>query len=87
MAESAVEELLKGTPSPEARLRAGVVLRAIGPPYRIFPSENVRRLRAMEVLERIGTADARRTLQSLSKSSTLPRERRKAKAILLRLSR
>lgn len=49
--------------------------------------ENLRRIRAIEVLEHIGTADARAVLQSLAKGAAESRSTQEAKTALERLAR
>jgi hypothetical protein len=59
-AEPALRKALEGGLSAEARRRAREVLDAVGGP------ERLRGLRALEVLERIGDADARDLLRRLA---------------------
>ncbi len=51
------------------------------------PSEYLRQLRAIEVLECIGTAEARRVLEAISQGATEARLTQEAQAALQRLAR
>jgi WD40 repeat protein len=81
-AEPILQRVLEGRPSPEMRRR----LRAILAEPRRPPTDALRTLRAIAVLERIGTPEARRVLEKLS-GGTPARETREAKAALERLKR
>jgi RNA polymerase sigma factor (sigma-70 family) len=63
-AEQALRRLLDGKPSPEARRRAERLLRALAAP--ISAAGRLRQLRALEVLERLGTPEAVKVLQALA---------------------
>jgi WD40 repeat protein len=84
LARPAMEELLQGRPAPEVRQRAQRLLEQPAPP----PSaEQVRSLRAVEALEYMGTAQARRLLQELAGGARGARLTQEAKASLDRLAR
>jgi hypothetical protein len=82
-AEPALRQALAGTPSPEARRRLEALLTA--PAFRC--PEKLRRLRAISTLEQIGSAHARRALESLRAGEPSALETRQAKAALQRLTR
>ena len=84
-AEPALRQTLKNPASAEVRLRAERVLGELNP-SRLSP-DLLRALRALEVLERIGTPEARKVIDSLAKGSTHPRVQEEAKASLARLTR
>jgi dipeptidyl aminopeptidase/acylaminoacyl peptidase len=83
-AEPALRKSLAGKPSVEQRQRVKQLLQDIetarSPDY-------LRGLRAVEVLERIGTSDAQQVLQTLADGAPTARLTREAKASLERLSR
>jgi hypothetical protein len=73
---------VKGTSSPEVRRRAGEVIKA--PPH---PSgEKLRTLRGVEVLEQLGTAEAKQHLAKLSRGAPGSRLTEAAKAAMERLA-
>jgi WD40 repeat protein len=82
-AEPAMRRFLASSPSPEARRRGGAVLerRARG----TLPPHQLQALRAIEVLQRIGTGDALRVLSTLTKGCPEARVTREARATLRRL--
>jgi hypothetical protein len=85
-AEAALRAGLKDNPSPEQKRRIEGILAALrdfNPPA----PETLRRLRAVMVLERAGTAEAQKLLQALAKGSPEARLAREAKAALDRLNR
>jgi WD40 repeat protein len=83
LAEPAVRKALEAKPSPEARRRlAGLTDKLDGP---ITIPEQARELRCVEVLEHIGSADARGLLDELGKGAGGARLAREAKAALARL--
>jgi hypothetical protein len=84
-AEEGLRRFLAGRPSLEARRRAEDLLDRLRGP--LTDSERLRRLRAVEALEHIGTAEARRLLQALSEGAPASRLTREAKAALERLTR
>jgi hypothetical protein len=63
-AAPALEKALQDAPSPEAARRLRVLLNRLGSSR--LTAARLRALRAVEALERIGTADARRTLRELA---------------------
>ena len=73
--------------SAELRLRGGRVLDALQRTFPIPPGELLRRWRAIQVLERIGSTEAREVLEMLEKESPSPRERSAAKAAAERMKR
>jgi RNA polymerase sigma factor (sigma-70 family) len=80
----ALREALEGKPSPEVRRRAESLLdaaRQVGSP------ELLRRLRAVAVLERIGSREAHAVLDRLAGGAEAARETREARASLQRLDR
>jgi hypothetical protein len=84
-AEAALRRLLAGNPSPEARRRAeGLLGRLDGP---LPPGELLRALRAVEVLECLGTPESRQVLEVLARGAPEARLTREAKASLERLAR
>src|SRR5262249_26769960 len=78
-AERLLREALQMNPSAEKRRRIEKLLAA--------PPAALRSLRAIEVLEQIGTPEARETLNKLAQGSTDARLTREAQASLKRLSR
>ena len=61
------------------------LLERLGPPIRDYPSERLRSTRAIKVLERIGSRNARVILNALSEGSPYALQTREAKAALERL--
>jgi hypothetical protein len=87
LAEAAVPALkegLAGTPSPEKRRRIEALLDRHGRLERPTP-EGLRQLRALEALERAGTAEARRFLAELAGGAAEARLTQEATASLERL--
>jgi hypothetical protein len=83
-AAARVRLVLEGKPGPEVRRRAeGLLARLVSLP---LDSEAVRGLRAIEVLERAGTAEARQVLTRLSERAVCPRTGEQAEVALRRLS-
>ena len=80
-------EELEGKPSPEVRLRVRDLLEKIGPLTTKFPSESLRRRRAIQVLERIGTEEARADLQRIADESKSIREKGWARAAMTRIEK
>jgi WD40 repeat protein len=85
LAETALREALAAMPSAEVRRRARALLNQIDGP--IKAPDELRRLRALEVLERIATPDARQILKQLASGAKDARLTREAKASLERLER
>jgi hypothetical protein len=79
-AEPALRRALKGTPSTEVRRRVtGLLERLSG-----VPSPELRRGRALQVLELVGTPEARRLLESLARGAPEARLTQEAEAALRR---
>jgi RNA polymerase sigma factor (sigma-70 family) len=83
-AETALRKILAGQPSPELRRRAEALLEQLDPAH---SSERLRELRAVEVLEHVGSPAARAVLEALSKGAPDARLTRDARAALDRLAR
>jgi WD40 repeat protein len=83
LARHALEEALKSK-SAERRRRAEDLLDRLKPDATL-PPDDLRRLRAIEVLEKVNTADARKLLQTLSRGAEGAWLTREAKATLERL--
>ena len=81
--EPALRRVLEGKPSPEARRRVEALLTG---PRRVRSPEGLRGLRAVQALECVGTAEARRVLEGLSRGAPEARLTREAKAALRRLA-
>ena len=64
-AERILLETVKGDCHPEVRLRVTKLLQAFQPPFPETPSEALRGLRVIRILERIGT-EGKETLESLA---------------------
>jgi WD40 repeat protein len=79
----ALRQALQGQPTLEARRRIEKLLGQPGGPVR--PSELLRALRAVEVLEHIGTPEARELLERLARGTPAARLTREARASLERL--
>jgi hypothetical protein len=84
-ATPALRRLLAGRLSPEARRRAEQLLAR--PDHLITDPEMLRGVRAVEVLERLATPDARQVLVELAGGDTDSRLTREAKSSLERLNR
>ena len=84
-ARPALEKFLKDTTSTEARMRAQELLTALDRPGQT--PELLRPLRAVEVLERVGTPEARDVLAGLAKGLPGARLTREARASLDRLAK
>ena len=84
-AETALRQALKKSPSLEARRRMeGLLAQLRG---KSLPADLLRALRAAEILERIGTPEARRLLESLAGGASEGRLTLEAKASLHRLAK
>jgi hypothetical protein len=79
-AEGAMRKALKDNPTLETRQRLEEILKKAD-------GEVLRRLRAIDALDQIGTAGAREVLESLAKSTPNPRVAEAAEAALARLDR
>jgi hypothetical protein len=83
LAEPAMRKALAGKPTPEVRGRLKTLLDQL--PGRRASSSRMRELRALEVLEQIGTPDARRVLERLAAGNSGARLTREARASLDRM--
>src|SRR5262249_25578280 len=83
-AEPAIRKALQGEPTLELRRRAEALLAKIK--ERVRAPQQLRPLRAIEVLEHIGTAEAREVLQTLAKGAAGAELTQQAQAALNRLS-
>jgi hypothetical protein len=85
VARPALRRVLEGKPNLEVRRRVEALLKKIedGPPA----AEEVGALRAVEVLEALGTAEARRLLEDLARGDKGARLTQEAGAALQRLGR
>ena len=54
--------------APEVRSRIQAILKTFAPPYRDVPSENMRGLRSIRILEKIGTAEAVEVLNQIART-------------------
>jgi hypothetical protein len=81
----ALEQALKSKPPLEVHRRVEALLKRVRPP--ITDVEMLRSLRAVAVLEDIGTPEATKVLQVLAKGVGAARQTREAKAALARLER
>ena len=84
LAESALSEALKGTPSSEARKAINALLPV---PWTPQSPDVLRQVRAVAVLERVGTPEAREVLERLAAGAPGARQTKEAKAALDRLAR
>jgi RNA polymerase sigma factor (sigma-70 family) len=84
-AEEALRRLLDGKPSPEARRRVERLLRRLEAP--ISEAARLREMRALEVLERCGTPDAVKLLETLAGGARGAWLTREAAASIARLPR
>jgi RNA polymerase sigma factor (sigma-70 family) len=83
-AEPALRKLLAGRPSADVRRRAEELLAGFGP---AGSPEQLRGARALEVLEHVGTDEAKKLLEELARGAPEARLTREAKAALDRLKR
>jgi hypothetical protein len=85
----ALREALAANPSPEARRRMEAVLEVVGnkKPHERTTADERRVLRAVAVLERIGTPEARQMLGELAKGDAESPLTHNARAAQIRLSR
>jgi hypothetical protein len=83
----AMQAALAAAPSAEvqARLERLTALIVTEAPFPVPAGEPLRRHRAIDILERIGTQGAREVLERLSREAPAARERREARAALERL--
>src|SRR5262249_20208071 len=82
-AEPALQKALKETKSSEV----GLQLRQLLKQLEGLPSETVRAVRAVEILERMGGPEARKALGTLAREATEPRLKEEAKASSQRLGK
>jgi hypothetical protein len=88
LAEPALREALKNSPSLEARRRLENLLAGVGSPeVRVPPGDGLRFLRALQVLEAAGTPEARAVLERLAQGAAEAVETQDARAALRRLRR
>jgi dipeptidyl aminopeptidase/acylaminoacyl peptidase len=85
VAEGALETVLQGNPPAELRLRVQQLLERIKRGG--APAERLRTLRAVEVLEMIGTAEARHVLRNLARGAARDLLTEQARAALERLDK
>jgi hypothetical protein len=83
VAESALREALAGPVSPETRLRLDQLLQKLKSPS----AEQLRTLRAIEVLEQTGNAEARRVLQKLAGGDAAGRVTQAAREAVKRVAK
>jgi RNA polymerase sigma factor (sigma-70 family) len=81
-AAPALRRALRGKPSVDLRRRVEQLLMDV----EAVSAEQLRRLRAVEVLEQVGSPEARRVLQALARGASEVRLTREAKAALNRLA-
>jgi WD40 repeat protein len=85
VAEPALSKVVQGQPGLEVRQRVERLLQRLQGP--LPPPERLRALRALEVFEHAGPAEARRLLTSLAQGAPAARLTQEAKAALKRLAR
>jgi RNA polymerase sigma factor (sigma-70 family) len=84
-AEAAVEKALEDPPSVEVRRRLERILAPLQEPWP--PGDTLRALRAVEVLERVGTPEAREVLNKVAREASEEWLRKEARAAGERLTR
>jgi WD40 repeat protein len=84
LAEPALSKVIADKPQPEIRVRAEQILNSL---YPVVSTETLRALRALEILERIGTPEALRVLKKLTEGTPHARVTREAQAALQRFNR
>jgi WD40 repeat protein len=84
-AQAALLRALKGNPTPEVRRRVELLLSKLE--ETAVPADLLRPLRALEILERIGTAEARQVLAALAEGDPGAALTQQAQAALERLQR
>jgi WD40 repeat protein len=84
LAEPVLRDTLAAQPSPEVRRRAEELLEKLEAPLRA--SGRLRDLRAVELLERVGTPEARLLLEALARGAPAARLTREAKGSVERLN-
>jgi dipeptidyl aminopeptidase/acylaminoacyl peptidase len=83
----ALEKAIVDTKSNELKSRSAQIVENLKHPFPITPGEPLRRWRAMQALEWIGSREAREVMTMLEKESPSLRERSEARASLERLNR
>ncbi|MGH7169824.1 MAG: hypothetical protein ACRELG_06055 [Gemmataceae bacterium] len=86
-AEDTLQEALAGKPSLELRRRVGDLLDKLEEARREISSDDVRVIRAVQVLETIGSPEARQVLKRLSAGAGGALRTREARTALRRLER
>jgi WD40 repeat protein len=86
-AEGPLRAVLRGSPSPELRARVESLIAPLEQPAVLPHDDLLRRLRAIEALESIGSKSARELLGTLSTESLSKRERAAIKESLARLEK
>jgi WD40 repeat protein len=87
LAEPALSEVVRSGPSAEVRQRARRLLETLGRGRLQLSPEQLQALRAVEVLEHVGTPEAQQVLKTLSLGVPEARLTQEAKASLRRLAR
>jgi hypothetical protein len=82
--EAYLAKALQESSSPELRHRATALLAALESPWP-KSAQTLRRIRAVQVLERVGSDEARELLRSMCEQAPSERERQEARASLDRL--
>ena len=85
LAEPSLRKVLRGNPSAEMKQRGEKLLAKVADP--VPSSEQLRQLRALAALEEIGTAEARRLVESLAKGNPQARLTHEAQMVLDRLEK
>jgi WD40 repeat protein len=85
LAEPALRKVSEGQPSAEVSRRVELIMQKLNAP--VTASDRLRSLRAIEVLERIGTAEAREVLQTIAQGDPGSRLTSEARKTLERLKR
>jgi hypothetical protein len=85
--EPHLRRVLEGRPSAEVRRRAEILLEHLRVPEDQKQADLLRRVRAVQVLEYIGTAEAQQALQTIAKQAPLSPTGQEAKASVERLER
>jgi hypothetical protein len=83
VAEPYLRKTLEGRPSAELRRGLTALLESRGA---VLAGESLRRVRAVAVLEQVGSAEARAVLEDLAKGAPAARQTREAQAALRRLA-
>jgi WD40 repeat protein len=86
VAEEALRKLIEKPPTLEVRRRAEVLVAAMEQRFTKYPSPKLGMERAVQILEHIGSVEARETLKSLSAGDSRARLTRQAQAALGRLA-